>query len=456
VAPALASLGVSCRLEPNHAILRNFFLELSESMGATMGPGTPLEPDALAPDFDPADDDREGWDKIALHLLQRMALALRDLKTPPIKALGRFFGDNDAADYHLFESEDPTGMAAFTEWYCFLYRAKKKSKTVIERFLAEDPAPGLRRLIEARGEGRFSLFKIEAIGPGDEVELRDVLAGPVISVHDQSLAQLGTTNDVVALKVYPAGRFTFCSPAGPFLPAIMAPEAVDWLVSQGLDERAPDPAKSELFGHLFDWLEPAGGPGPEDEDEEPYRAVYAVERPAAVVKALRARGDIHYDEEYNEYVWLEPDQPWLAQPEEPDEIGTIYLESRELTLEVDFPEDLARGRAWLDHLPGLTFLRVEEPPEDEFEDEDDDEPDPDAPPLGPAELAEAQDEVNRFSMEWLDLPNPGLDGKTPRQLCTTPAGRRKIILLIRCLPPPTSAPGIRVPRDAMLRELGLS
>jgi hypothetical protein len=456
VAPALATLDASCRLEPDHAILRGFHQDLTEHLdGVLAAPGAPEELQPLEPGFIPADDDDEGWAKVALHLTQRIARALVELKNPPERALVRFFGDGDAAEYHLFETEEITGISAFSEWYCFQYRAKKNSKTVIDKMLAEDLHPALRRLIQARQPGRFSIFMIERVGPGDEVEVRDILAGPVLTVHDPALAALATTEDAIPLKIYPAGRLNFCALAGPFLPSVIVAEAVDYLNAQGFNDAAPDPDRSELLGLLFNWLDPADVPDDDDDDDEDgeaFSAVYEVTKKAAVKKALRQRDDIEYDDEYDDYLWLPPEKPWLAEPEEIEPLGAIWFEDDELWLEVDNPEDLDRGRAWLDQVPGLTFLRTESDPGEDGEDGEDDEP---MPPPDPAELAAAQAEADQYYMEWLDERLPAFGNRSPRELCADPRGRRTITILIRSIPPPPEAPYLRIPRDAMLRKLGL-
>ena len=58
-------------------------------------------------------------------------------------------------------------------------------------------------------------------------------------------------------------------------------------------------------------------------------------------------------------------------------------------------------------------------------------------------------------MGWLDMPLPVLGGKTPRETCRTEAGRRKVASMIRTMPDPMGDADVEVPRQAMLRELGI-
>ena len=78
--------------------------------------------------------------------------------------------------------------------------------------------------------------------------------------------------------------------------------------------------------------------------------------------------------------------------------------------------------------------------------------------MTPELAAQVQEQLREHYMKWLDSPLPLLDGNTPRELTKTEAGRKKVAMLIRAIPAPTGNPGIVVdiPRDEMLRELGLA
>jgi hypothetical protein len=75
--------------------------------------------------------------------------------------------------------------------------------------------------------------------------------------------------------------------------------------------------------------------------------------------------------------------------------------------------------------------------------------------MTPELTASVQDMINKQYMGWLDTPLPVLRGKTPREACQTPDGRRQVTMLIRTTPDPMGPAPVRVPRQAMLRELGL-
>ena len=63
--------------------------------------------------------------------------------------------------------------------------------------------------------------------------------------------------------------------------------------------------------------------------------------------------------------------------------------------------------------------------------------------------------IRDFYLAWLDEPLPVLRGKTPRQMCRTKKGRQKVATLIRGMPKPMFDDEVDVPREEMLRELGL-
>jgi hypothetical protein len=87
----------------------------------------------------------------------------------------------------------------------------------------------------------------------------------------------------------------------------------------------------------------------------------------------------------------------------------------------------------------------------------------DEPPHSPAEKTEIhaflRQHLRQRMMQWLDEQIPALKGKTPRQAVRTLQGRRQVLRMIRTMPDPAGPDGpLRdaIPRDEMLRELGLA
>ncbi len=70
-------------------------------------------------------------------------------------------------------------------------------------------------------------------------------------------------------------------------------------------------------------------------------------------------------------------------------------------------------------------------------------------------LAAARDRIKKHYIDWLDIPIPILDNKTPRQFARSKKGAQKIKKLIETIPAPMNNPDMEIPRKEMLRELGL-
>lgn len=119
-------------------------------------------------------------------------------------------------------------------------------------------------------------------------------------------------------------------------------------------------------------------------------------------------------------------------------------------LEVEFtPDGLRRdvhqfGRlwAWMDEWLGGTI-----PLEDVFDM-------PDYVEVSPDIASSLQELTNRQYMDWLDERHPSL-GETPRQACRVESGRREVARLIRAIPEPDGPVDVQIPRQTMMRELGL-
>jgi len=89
-------------------------------------------------------------------------------------------------------------------------------------------------------------------------------------------------------------------------------------------------------------------------------------------------------------------------------------------------------------------------------------PDPDAPVRAPempddVQRAIMQEFIDTHYREWLDIPVPALDGRTPREAARNPAGRPALDLLLKQLEHQSGVGSMPVSPDvaAMRRELGI-
>ncbi len=117
----------------------------------------------------------------------------------------------------------------------------------------------------------------------------------------------------------------------------------------------------------------------------------------------------------------------------PVTLGRIEFVGDELVLTVNSAKRFAAARKWLEELPGVVFRNVttrrwtrldKDRPLDERISK------PQPVEMTPELTAPVQEMMDKQYMAWLDTPLPVLGGKTPRQACRTPDGRRQVTMLI--------------------------
>ena len=461
--PILDSLGVRCQYQPAIPLLDETlrdFLDWSER------PKAPAEPPLEGPDVVPAPDDLEGWKACDSRLYQRAQARLARAGGAPNRAISRYFGDVDIGEVFLADDEDIFPSMSFFEWRWLDYRATKRSQTLAEKMLAGELPQAERLLLEARRKATPSVFRVESIQKGASLELVDILFGGQVTLHDKAMSESAAVDMSFAARVFPAGKFHFGSPLGPPLSVLDVVAAFGWLEYCGM-RFTPEGtrAKAHLFGRLWEWVEDRRAAGPPrlvaNLDGERlcfHTATYAVSDEAKARSAISAREDIEWDEEDDSYIWQrrKGGEPGALIGDSLT-LGHLRFIGGELLLEVNSAERLRRARAWVDRVPGTAFHGVraktleqaqEEPtpPDDQIREE---------VPMTPELIARIQDTMHGYYMQWLDTPVPALGGKTPRQACSTPEGKQRVLRLIRTAPRPMGPAGPDVPRKEMLKALGL-
>lgn len=431
----------------------------------------PARPPAYPLDWDeiPDDADLDAWKTVARALGHELRYrAHSDGRFAGSRAAKRYFRDEDL-DYFLEEFGKLQAEQAYVYWFFLSYRGTKKSKTPGEKLLEEDELPAAAAaLLRSLAETHPSIYRVASHdAAAGTVTLEDILLGGQVTVHDREMSASCEDGWVCAAWCHPAGTYRFLVPAGPWVNELGGSRMVDvfqtfnpTLTREGLL------AEAHKLGWLWDWLD-VKTQQPDEEVELCntdgdelllHTAAFSVIRPEPVRKALQAREDIEHDPEQDEFVWRAPaaaDSPVLG---DTVTLGRIELLDDELVLTVNSAERLARARKWLEKLPGVEFLafttrKWDEPTEQRPLDDT----------IAPLEEPEISDELaeelqNRIEgqyMAWLDQPLPVLEGKTPRQTCETAEGRRRVAVLIRSIPNPAGPVPMSVPRDRMLRELGL-
>ena len=467
LSPALDQLGVDCWHEPVMLVLNRVFQSLLDHLA---GHGRDAEDADRDPDALPPDDDLAEWKRIDKRLYDRALVQMAKTGRDSDRAIARYFGDLAVGKRLLEDRSNPFPFMTFFEW-CFLdYRAVKRSKTLAEKMLAGDMPKAERMLIEARTQTRPSVYKVEAIKKGESLTLLDVLFGGTVVAHDRGLSDTAIVDMGLPARVFPAGDFHFVSPLGPPLAVIEVEEAIEFVERLGM-QLTPEggQAKTHYFGWLWKWVDKRREHGfnPQlvntDGDGICFQtATYLVKDEAQARAAISAREDISCDQEDMSYIWFRPDEPERAGAVgERTHLGTLSFIGDELLLEVNSAERLQRARAWLDRIPGVRFhsarsrtldevRRTGIPPDDQLGNRDE-------VPMTPEIVAHLRELMCRHYMKWLGMPLPALDGKTPREACKTPEGRKKVLLLIRTMPKPMgrNGPDIDVPREEMMKDLGL-
>jgi hypothetical protein len=416
----------------------------------------------------PASDDLKGWKEADRRLSQRFSEYLRfDDRLWSSRAAKRYFGDDDL-EYFLKQHEERAVVQAYTAWGILDYRPTKTSKTHAEKMLAGSLPESEAILLRARMDAYPTLYRVADHKPkAGTIDLEDVLLGSAITVHDLLMSENIENSLFLAGRAFPVGRFHFIELAGPPLGAGMGMEAVEFLRNRGMEfTREGLRRDAHMFGWLWGWIDewqatwkPPHLCNTDGDDLLWHTASFSVDDPADARRGLLQRQDIEYDDHEDEFIWVKETGRGAKMLGGPVTLGRIEFVGDELVLTVNSAKRFATARRWLEKLPGVVFLDVETRQWDEPEkgrplDERISKP----PPIEitPELTASLQEMIDKQYMEWVDTPLPILGGKTPRQACRTPAGQQQVTMLIRTMPDPMGQAPVRIPRQAMLRELCLT
>jgi hypothetical protein len=468
VAGVLAQSGVTCSYTPRHPKLAEMTRDFLDHLGEGMPSFDEFIDEQPQDEPIPAPDDLAGWKQADRHLSQRFADHLINGERPrSSRAIKRYFNEDDLE--YFFEEHEQRGVTmAYSSWCMLDYRPTRNSKTQAEALLAEPLPPAQEALLRARIAAHPTLYRVTAYDPkAGTVDLEDVLVGGAVTAHDQLLSENIDNGLFMTARVFPAGAFHFMEVAGPPLGPLMGMKAVAFLRDSKLTF-TPQGLKREshklgwLWGWLDDWQADYMPPrlcNTDGDDMLFHTAAFSVDDSQAVRRALRKRKDIDYDEQADEYVWWKPVEKGSGMLGDSLTLGRIELVVDELVLTVNSAERFAKARKWIDQLPGVKFIDVtthEAGPSDMPRPMDEQMGDDEPVEITPEMASAIQQRITGHYMGWLDMPLPVLGGKSPRQACRTPAGRDEVTMLIRTMPDPMGDASIHIPREAMLRELGLT
>ena len=416
----------------------------------------------------PPPDDLAGWKEADLRLTGRFAECLQSesrLRSP--RAVKRYF-DDDNLEYFFRKHKDRAVVQAYTAWGILDYRPTKTSKTQAEKMLGESLPEPEAILLRARMEAFPTLYRVANHNPkAGTIDLEDILLGDEVTVHDLLMSQSIENNLFLSGRTFPVGRFHFIELGGPPLGPSMGMEAAEFLQDRGM-EFTPGGLRGDAhkFGWLWGWIDewqanwrPPRLCNTDGDDLLWHTASFSMANPAANRRGLLQRQDIEYDDQEEEFVWVKRTGQGSKVLGGPVTLGRIEFVGDELVLTVNSAKRFATARKWLKKLPGLVFLNVEtrrwdEPDKDRPMDERISKPEP--VEITPELAVSLQEMIDKQYMEWVDTALPVLGGKTPRQACRVPGGRQQVSILIRTMPDPMGDAPVRIPREAMLRELGLT
>jgi hypothetical protein len=465
----LAPLGVGCHYQPDLPQLRQVGEDFFRCMDETLAADTRKRRAAgAAPTPVPAPDDLAGWKDVDRELAGRFADRLGKKLRGSSRAAQQHFG---AADIErlLEEHQDRLVLQSYAVWAILHYRATKGSRTQAEKLLAQGLPEAEGLLLRARLESYPSLYRVAHHDPkAGTIDLEDVLLGGTVVVHDRLMAENIDDGLFLCARLFAAGQFHFLDPAGPPLGAAMGAEAVEFLQESGV-ELTPAGLRRDAhkFGWLWAWSErwesrlKSMRLANMDGDELLWHtASFAVSDLAEVRRALLAHKDLE-QEDGDAFLWLQKRGRAAQTMGGPVHLARIELLGEELILTVNSARRFARGRKWLEQLPGVVFRNVTTRPWDEAaEDRPLDERiaqehGAESVEITPEMAQSLQQMMDRHYMGWLDRALPVLHGQSPRQACQTAAGRQQVTMLIRTMPDPLGPAPVQAPRQAMSQALGL-
>ena len=416
----------------------------------------------------PEPDDLPGWKRADRALSMQFADNLAsDDRLASSRAVKRYFHDDDLQ--YFFEEHEARGVTmAYSSWGMLSYRPTRKSKTRAEQWLAKGLPEAQAALLRARMNAHPTIYRVAGHDPdAGTVDCEDVLVGGKVTVHDQLLSENIDKGQLTVARAFPAGHFHFFELAGPPLGWGMAQDAVEYLRECGV-RFTPEGLKEDahklgwLWGWIDDWQANWRPPKLCNTDGDAmlwHTASFTVEDPPAVRQALHHRDDVDQDEPVDEFVWIKEAGEGVEMLGGPVTLGRIELVGDEMILTVNSAERFAAARQWVDKLPGVKFIdvstreldpsQINRPMDEQMKDDEPAE-------MNPELIASVQHQLDQHYIDWLDRPLPALEGQTPREACRSSAGREKVVTLIRTMPDPVGKAPVTVPRDRMLRELGLA
>ena len=273
---------------------------------------------------------------------------------------------------------------------------------------------------------------------------------------------------LIPLRVMPVGNFYFIDIAGPVFGAMEAMDVLGELHGLGLPEEPTSDwlqKNAHIFGRLWPYYDETAemreqGPVLHNTDGDLLvfiTAQFGYSDPKALRKALKRRKDIDYDEDHDEYAWFQ--ETHSGPRGNRTLLGRVFFEGGFVKAEVnsenrfrelsEILEDM--GCVYHKHesksIQGAIEERRRKGPVSTDEEPED----------LPMEVKEAaRQQMQQYYINWLDQPIPALGHQTPREAAKqSKKDAQKVRIMIEAIPAPRGNADIQVPKQKMLRELGL-
>jgi hypothetical protein len=338
-------------------------------------------------------------------------------------------------------------QAAYTCWALFDLPTPD-GRTLAERLLAgegEPPTEAERAWLERLRDSHLTLYEVTDVRAGQGFTLRDLWRDAALDVREHAASRQLARWDLLAARIVrEAGDAPFVMeggayplPAGakrPILQALRRARRDFGRRVPAADDRLFFKRHAYRFNHF--WLEhvalrpPPRLVTPEGDAVALARAFFEV-RDAGAARARLAACRELVDDGDGTCRWLEPTDAGQRV------LGTIRLEGRRLTVEGLSAARVARARALLEAALGdaVAYRATRHAGGARPRPAPDRQPVP--PPLGASgvpvdvEARLIRDFKEQHYRDWLDRPLPALNGRTPREAARHPAGRRRLVEVLK-------------------------
>ena len=465
VSGQLKGLGLKVRCQVDHPAAADIRHSLKHDLPALLDkhPVKPLEEPQVDLSVVPDADDLKGWKAVSQAQTNRFINFWNNSDNlRKDRPSNQFFGDSDW-DYYLEEYRNLLVLPSYVTWSALCYRARKKDATHVEKLLAGELPQALRIILEAMNNAYPSLYQIDQTDPkAGTLVLKDLLLGESVTVHDYGFSESANPGIIMPLWVTKAGSFHFIDIAGPVFGAMEAMNVLEELRDLKLPAKPTASwlrENAHIFGQLwqfYDDTQEIREKGPElkntDGDTlEFITAQFGYSDLQAVRRALERCDDIDYDDTDDTFIWFKEsgnNDPMGNRTL----LGRIFFEDGFVKAEVNSKKRLKQLTKLLEKI-GLVYHKHESKSVEHMMKQD---REAITKENLPEEVKEyAREQITQHYMDWLDMPIPHLNNKTPRQAAKTAKGAQKVRMLIQTIPTPCGSADIKVPKDRMLRELGL-